>query len=204
MARAATTGRRTQRERSEATTGEILEAARSLFASDGYQATSLDDIAGAAAVTKGAIYHHFSGKPALFRAVFEREEQRLAERSGQAYAQSDDPWDGFYEGCRVWLDAATDSGVQQIIFLDAPAVLGWQTVREIDSDYALALMTTALEAAMESGRIRRRPVRPLAHMLFGAMTEASLLVAGAKGDEVEKEKKRVLRELRSLLDSLEA
>jgi hypothetical protein len=65
-------------------------------------------------------------------------------------------------------------------------------------------MTTALEAAMDSGRIPRRPVKPLAHMLFGAMTEASFLVAGAKGDEAEKEKKRVLRELRALLDSLEA
>src|SRR5688572_5104075 len=174
MPRAATKRRRTQRERSEATSGEILDAARRLFASDGYQATSLDDIADASAVTKGAIYHHFSGKPDLFRAVFEREEQCLAEQSGQAYASKDDPWDGFYEGCRVWLDAATDPGVQQIIFLDAPAVLGWETVREIDSEYALALMTAALEASMDAGRIPRRPVRPLAHMLFGAMTEASM------------------------------
>jgi AcrR family transcriptional regulator len=203
MARAAAT-RRTQRERSEATTGEILDGARRLFASDGYQSTSLDDIAEAAAVTKGAIYHHFSGKPDLFRAVFEREEQRLAEQSGQAYASKEDPWDGFYEGCRVWLDAATDPGVQQIIFLDAPAVLGWETVRAIDSDYALALMTAALEASMDAGRIPRRPVRPLAHILFGAMTEASLLLAATKGGEVEKEKKRVLSELRSLLQALES
>ena len=204
MPREATKKRRTQKERSDTTTGEILEAARGLFATDGYQATSLDDIAKAAKVTKGAIYHHFSGKEALFRAVFEREERRLAERSGEAYAGKSDPWQGFYEGCRVWLEAATDAGVQQIIFLDAPAVLGWQTVREIDSDYALALMSTALEAAMESGRIRRRPVKPLAHMLFGAMTEASMLVAGASQGEVEKEKKRVLRELRTLLGSLKA
>ena len=103
----------------------------------------------------------------------------------------------------MWLDAASDPGVQQIIFLDAPAVLGWETVREIDSDYGLALMTTALEAAMKSGRIRRRPVKPLAHMLFGAMTEGSMLVAGAKGGDIEREKKRVLRELRLLLDALE-
>jgi AcrR family transcriptional regulator len=204
MPRAAAKRRRTQRERSESTTGEILDAARRLFASDGYQATSLDDIADASAVTKGAIYHHFSGKPDLFRAVFEREEQRLAEQSGQAYASKDDPWDGFYEGCRVWLDAATDPGVQQIIFLDAPAVLGWETVREIDSDYALALMTAALEASMDAGRIPRRPVRPLAHMLFGAMTEASMLLAAAKGSDVAKEKKRVLAELRSLLGALES
>jgi AcrR family transcriptional regulator len=198
------TTRRTQRERSEATTSEVIAAARKLFAEAGYAATSLDAIAAAAGMTKGAIYHHFSGKPDLFRAVFEREEQRLAGRSGQAYASKDDPWDGFYEGCRVWLDAATDPGVQQIIFLDAPAVLGWETVREIDSDYALALMTAALEASMDAGRIPRRPVRPLAHMLFGAMTEASLLLAATKGDDVAKEKKRVLSELRSLLEALEA
>lgn len=196
---------RTQKERSETTIGELLEASRRLFATNGYRATSLDDIARAVGVTKGAIYHHFQGKDELFRAVFEREEQRLSQLSAQAYDRRRDPWQGFYDGCKAWLGAAVDPGVQQIIFVDAPSVLGWTTVRETDANYALALITTALEAAMESGRIRRRPVKPLAHMLFGAMSEASMLVAGAGNATAgRQEMKRVLRELRFLLGALKA
>ncbi len=65
---------RTQRQRTEATTGQLLEEARRLFAADGYNATSLDDVVAAAGVTKGALYHHFRSKRELFRAVFENEE----------------------------------------------------------------------------------------------------------------------------------
>ncbi|HEX2087871.1 MAG TPA: helix-turn-helix domain-containing protein, partial [Solirubrobacteraceae bacterium] len=59
---------RTQKERSEATTSELVEAARALFAADGYAATSLDDVVRRAGVTKGALYHHFGGKRDLFLA----------------------------------------------------------------------------------------------------------------------------------------
>src|SRR3712207_6168462 len=71
--------RRTQQERSETTTSELLAAARDLFAERGYAATSLGDITAAAAVTKGALYHHFSGKRDVFEAVCRLEQRRLTE-----------------------------------------------------------------------------------------------------------------------------
>ncbi len=49
----------------------MLTAARSLFGAKGYAQTSVDEIADAARVTKGAVYHHFAGKEALFRAVYD-------------------------------------------------------------------------------------------------------------------------------------
>ncbi|WP_175598626.1 TetR/AcrR family transcriptional regulator [Nonomuraea rhodomycinica] len=70
-------GRRTQAERTRATTGELVEAARLLFGRDGYTATSIDDVARAGGLTKGAVYHHFAGKADLFRAVFVRQQERL-------------------------------------------------------------------------------------------------------------------------------
>jgi AcrR family transcriptional regulator len=47
----------------------VLTAARSLFGRRGYAQTSVDEIADAARVTKGAIYHNLDGKEALIRAV---------------------------------------------------------------------------------------------------------------------------------------
>ena len=78
--------RRTQAERTEATTTALVDAARELFAQDGYAATSLDAVAAKARVTKGAVYHHFEGKQQLFEAVFAREVERLAAVLPAVYA----------------------------------------------------------------------------------------------------------------------
>jgi AcrR family transcriptional regulator len=84
-------GRLTQAERTEATTGQLLAAAQELFGRDGYTATSIDAVAAAAGMTKGAAYHHFAGKPALFRAVFAAEQQRMAAELERAVAAEPTP-----------------------------------------------------------------------------------------------------------------
>src|ERR1700754_5321049 len=85
--------RRTQAERTEATTGALIDAARELFARDGYDATSLDAVAARATVTKGAVYHHFEGKRQLFEAVFSREVERLTAPLWTAYPRKKVPWE---------------------------------------------------------------------------------------------------------------
>jgi hypothetical protein len=90
-----------------------------------------------------------------------------------------DPLDALRRGCREFLDAATDPAVQRIVLLDAPAVLGWQTWRELEARYGLGLVTAALDAAMDAGFVERQPVEPLAHMLLASLNEAAMLVAGA-------------------------
>jgi len=52
---------------SEATRAALLDEATRLFATRGYAGTSLEDVAVASQVTRGAVYHHFDGKQALFR-----------------------------------------------------------------------------------------------------------------------------------------
>ena len=174
------TTRRTQRERSEATTSEVIAAARKLFAEAGYAATSLDAIAAAAGMTKGAIYHHFSSKQEVFRAVYEQERQRLSEMEQAAYSRKRDPWDGFIAACLAFLEASADPEVQRITLLDAPGALGWETIREMFVRDDLRTMVAALEAAMAAGRLRKRPVEPIAHLLHGAMGESAMLIAHAK------------------------
>ncbi len=55
-------GHRPRAQQSEATREALLAAGRDLFGTRGYTETSLDAIVAEAGVTKGALYHHFSGK----------------------------------------------------------------------------------------------------------------------------------------------
>jgi AcrR family transcriptional regulator len=194
--------RRSQRERSETTRGELIAAARKLFARHGFAATSLEAVVSSCAVTKGALYHHFDGKGDLFRAVFEEEQRRLATVVAEAYRRKADPWSGFIAGCRTFLGEALDPAVQQIVFLDAPGVLGWEVMHGLETDYGLTLIKDGLSRLMTAGRIRRRPVDPLAHLLFGALTEAALFVA--RSPDREAARRRVIREFERLLKSLVA
>ena len=167
----------TQAERSEGTISGLVATARGLFAERGFAHTSIEEIVRAAGVTRGALYHHFDGKTAVFRAVFENEVRALAERTAAAGLRRRDPWRQVEAGCLEFLDASRDPGVQRIVLIDAMSVLGWEALREIEGRHTLALLMQGLENAMEAGKLRRRPVAPLAHLLFGAMCEASMVAA---------------------------
>jgi AcrR family transcriptional regulator len=191
--------RRTQRERSETTVAALVAAARDLFANDGYAATSLDAVAGAAGVTKGALYHHFAGKRELFRAVYEHEQEQLVAAIRAAYAAETDPWDAFEAGCRAFIESSLDPGLQRITLLDAPGALGWDAIREIESP-ALRLTELGIQRAMDAGRLRRRPPQPLAHLLFGAMCEGAMKIA--RSEDPPAAQRAIWAELRRVLRAL--
>src|SRR5262245_5845005 len=163
----------TQQQRTEATTAALVEAGRELFAQDGYEATSLDAVVAEAGVTKGALYHHFTGKRELFAAVFTAEQQKLNEVVSAAYSRRDDPWEAFEAGCRAFVETCQEPGVQRIFLLDAPAALGWEEIREIESP-TMDLMVAGIERAIAAGRIAPRDARPLADLLFGAICETAM------------------------------
>jgi AcrR family transcriptional regulator len=167
-------------ERSEATRAALVTAARPLFAARGFAGVGTEEIVRAAGVTRGALYHQFRDKQDLFAAVFEQLELELAQRTGAAAAAgSDDPLVELRVGAEAWLDACTEPEVQRIVLLDGPAVLGWERWREIGMRYSLGLMEAVLQLAVDAGRIAPQPVRPLAHVLLGAIDEAALYVATA-------------------------
>src|SRR5688572_15051877 len=119
--------------RGEATRAELIRAARALFAERGYAGVGTEEIVAGAAVTRGALYHHFSDKRDLFRAVHEELEQELVASIGDRIAGIEDPWELIVTGVRAFLDACTDPALRRIALLDAPAVLGWEEWREIDA-----------------------------------------------------------------------
>ena len=180
----------------------LLRAAADLFAREGFAATSLDSVASAAGVTKGSLYHHFEGKADLFEAVFERQAAEQAERVGAVAARKREPWQVAYAGVRAFLDESQDPGVQRIMLIDGPSVLGWDRVREIEAEYGLALIKAVLGQLIADGQIRRHDVDVLAHLLFGALTEGALLIA--RSEDATAASRTVERELRRMIDGLAA
>ena len=191
--------RRSQQERSETTTTQLVATARELFARHGYAATSLDAVVSECGVTKGALYHHFAGKSDLFEAVFREEERRVCEVIAIAYSRRRDPIEAAFAGCRAFLEASLDPGVQRITLLDGPSVLGWERMREVEAEYGLALIKEGIRVAIAAGRMPRRDVDSLAHLLFGAMCEGAMFVV--RSSDQPAAKRRFERELKAMLDA---
>ncbi|MDQ4143992.1 MAG: TetR family transcriptional regulator [Actinomycetota bacterium] len=160
-------------EYAEATRRALLDAGFELFAERGYANTSTEEIVRRARVTRGALYHHFSGKAELFRGVVEDLEAKLAQEIMDNAFSLPDPWEVIVRGAEGFLDTCLRPEVQRILLLDAAPVLGWETWREIDARYSLGMTQQALAGAMEAGAIQRFPVDPLAHMLLGALHNAA-------------------------------
>ncbi len=167
-------------EQTEATRRALLDSARALFAQRGYADIATEEIVRQARVTRGALYHHFRGKEDLFRAVFEEIISELGERAAQGAMTAQDPWEQMRMGAHTFLDACLDPAVQRIALLDGPAVLGWETSRELDKQAGLGIAEAVIGAAMEAGAIERGPVQPLAHLLLAALHEGAMLIAGAQ------------------------
>lgn len=194
--------RRTQAERSAATQGALVDAARRLWGERGYAAVSTPEIAKAAGVTRGAMYHQYGDKSELFLAVLEAVESDVIGRLGEAVAAArpKTPAGALRISADAWLDVASEPEVRQLILLDAPSVLGWAGFREISLRYGLGMTEQLLNAAIEAGEITPQPVRPLATVMIGALDEAAMSIANA--EDPEREKADVRTVVRSLLDGL--
>src|SRR5215467_4709569 len=162
--------RRTQADRSAATRDALVAAARRLFADQGFAEVPADSIVAAAGVTRGALYHQFADKTALFDAVLEAVEADIARRLAHEVAAAgiSDPVEALRYAVRTWLDICVEPEIHRIALIDGPSVLGWSHWREVCQRHVFGLVQALLERGIELGRIRGRSARPLAHVLMGA------------------------------------
>ncbi len=167
-------------EQADATRTALVAVARRLFTERGYAATSTNEIVERAGVTRGALYHHFSTKDELFRAVFEQLEDEVTKRVAEEALRGADPLEQLRLGSRAYLDVCLDPAVQRVVLVEGPSVLGWETWQEIENRYGYGLVVAGVETAMAAGLVDAQPVEPLAHVLFGALTEAGMVVARAE------------------------
>ena len=190
----------TQADRRAATQAAILKAARKLFGEGSFQQTTMDDIATAARVAKGAVYHHFETKEAVFEAVFDEVSRDLVADIARVSRAEKDVLLAMAAGTQHYLAACSKGPTGQIILRDGPAVLGWERWREIDAQHFGGKIPRALEVAMERGLLARQPVEPLARLLLGAMTEAAVACAGAS--DIKKAGAEYSRAFKSLLEAM--
>jgi AcrR family transcriptional regulator len=161
------------------TRAALVGAGRELFGTKGFAATSVDDIARAARVTTGALYHHFPNKAAVFEAVFEQVHADMMAATAEAADATGDPVAQMAAGFGVFLDQCLLPEVQRIMITDAPAVLGLARFVELDERYALDAAVAVMEAANASGTLTIEDPPTLARLLFGALTRAGLLIASS-------------------------
>jgi AcrR family transcriptional regulator len=138
----------TSRRISASTKRTLIDLARVLFTENGYASTSLDTIVARAEVTKGALYHHFSGKQALFEAVFEDLEQEAVRIVEQAMRDIKDPWDRAIAGLRTFLTAVQEPSYRRLVIQEGPAVLGYERYREHEERSALAVVQDIIESTI--------------------------------------------------------
>ena len=167
---------------SAATKRTLVDVAEELFTENGYAATSLDTIVAGADVTKGALYHHFSGKQALFEAVFDRVETDAAQAIQRALRDHDDPWEKARAGLRAFLSVVQEPRYRRIVIQEGPSVLGYERYREQEERSTYANVLDIVRAVLRAGEwdLDEEMLHTFARIFFGAMSSAgeSVSVAG--------------------------
>ena len=163
---------------SEATRAALLDEATRLFAARGYAGTSLEDVASASQVTRGAVYHHFASKQALFEAVLQLQEARAVEAIAAAAAVPD-PWDAAILALDAYLQQCCDPVYGRLVWLEGPAALGWRRWRECERNYAYGLVERFIRDLVEGGCIEDKASDSLVQFSFWMLGGAGLAVAEA-------------------------
>lgn len=176
------TERRSNKERSETTRAGLIAAARRLFIDRGYAQTGTPDIVNAAGLTRGALYHHFDDKKALFFAVVEAEARTVAEEIERAAPDDMPAREALIKGGEAYLDAMAAPGRTQLLLLDGPAVLGRAVMDQIDDRHATGSLRAGILFAARAGDLPRDlRVDAVTHLLAAAYDRAALAIE-AGGD----------------------
>ncbi|OEZ32779.1 TetR/AcrR family transcriptional regulator [Variovorax boronicumulans] len=169
-----------QAKRSATTVGAILASARQLFIERGFAAVSIDDIAAGAGIAKGGLYHHFRAKHDVFEAVLDAVQAELAAELGTRIQRIEGHRSPhtIATNLRIYLEAATQEGLRQLILVDGPVVLGWERWRGIDDRHFMDSIRTGLVAIMPAGTPPEE-IEAATRLIAGAVAEAALACGAA-------------------------
>jgi AcrR family transcriptional regulator len=166
-------------EYTEATRQALLSAGRDIFARDGYQAAGIEAISRAARVTRGAFYHHFEDKKALFDAVVVSLQSEAAAKIGEKARAQRKIWDRLSVGIDAYLDACLEPAYGRIVVQEASAVLGNERYREIEETYPMALLTATLNALKRDGELDFEDINLLSRMVDAMICEMAIMLPEA-------------------------
>lgn len=190
--------RRSNAERSQAMREALIAAGKELFIGKGYGETSTPEIVALAKVTRGALYHHFEDKAALFRGVVMSESRQVADAINEATKDLADPMIALEVGSDAYLDAMAVPGRIRLLLIDGPAVLGREAMDEIDRETSGGTLVDGLVAA--TGRPADAALEALANLLAAAFDRAALDIgAGAAPEPYRRLLKQLLANLPVIL-----
>ena len=165
---------------SASTKRALVEVATELFTEQGYAGTSLDEIVAGARVTKGALYHHFSGKQALFESVFENVEDDAAKAIRRAVKGHRDPWEKALAGLRAFLAVCQEPAYRRVVIAEGPAVLGYERFREQEERSTFGIVQDIVAAVLKTYALEQSMVETFSRVFFGAMSAAGSAVTTAE------------------------
>lgn len=167
---------------SASTKRALVDVAEELFTEHGYAATSLDAIVAGARVTKGALYHHFSGKQALFEAVFDRVETDSSKAIQKALRGKKDPWEKALAGLRAFLSVVQEPRYRRVVIQEGPAVLGYERYREQEERSTFANVLEIVRSVISAGTwdLDEDMLQTFSRIFFGAMSSAGESVSSAE------------------------
>jgi AcrR family transcriptional regulator len=189
---------------SEATRAALLDAATRRFASVGFTATSLEDVAADIQATRGAVYHHFSSKRALFEAVFGRLETEAVDAAAAAAARGRDPWESSLLALSTFLDHCCDPVYGRVVWLEGPLAMGWVCWLEEEQKYAYGLVESFIRTLLSSGTIAPAPLETTTQLVFGMLGAAGQALAGAPAADQPRIKKEYYEVMLRLVGGLRA
>ncbi len=191
-----------QEDRSSATRAKLVKSARKAFASKGYAATSTPQLAKATGVSRGALYHHYEDKKALFRAVVEDLQNEVLDAIEANAAKTKDPVEALKRGSLAFLQEASRPEFVQIAMIDGPAVLGLNEAREIERATGVQSLVEGLKFGVDENAIKVSSVPIMASLISGMLNEGILLMSEAKNQK--RTCQEVYREICLLIDGLKA
>lgn len=189
------TGKSRRDQFSEATRAALLEAATRRFATLGFAGTSLEDVAADIRATRGAVYHHFSSKKALFEAVFEKLETEAVNQSRAAGERGENPWQRALLALDAFLETCSDPVYGTVVWREAQIALGWAHWEALENKFAYGLIEEHIRALLEGGLIDPLPLETLTRIAFCMLGAAGQALSAAS----EADKPRVRDEYRLVI-----
>ncbi|WP_079166141.1 TetR/AcrR family transcriptional regulator [Streptomyces oceani] len=193
--------KRRRDEYAEATRNAIVEAGRELFSQNGYAKTSLDDIADHARVTKGAIYHHFANKQAVFEAVLAEIDQHFTQRVEREIEAEATGWEALSTALNAYLDASLETAFCEMALKEGPIALGWQRWRQAQR-HVTDHFTEMVKRRCTDEFVRNMPSELLMNSIIGALHEMALAVSNSSNKQQARKEASAL--IGELVESLRA
>ena len=181
----------------ESNRARLVAEARRLFSAKGFAEVSVDEVATAAGLTKGAVYYQFKDKTDLFKAACEALVADIGHYVDQAsMGVTEHAIEEIVTGGQTWLDAYESPETRRMLLIDGPAVLGVEQWTALQEPVGMGLIAHALGHLADEGLLEAEVIPSLSQLLFGAFVQGALRIgASANPQTTSSEVRRATRAL---------